>query len=109
MSKHTPAPWRDLGAGGIYHRDSNGDETLVAHVPVRSGKHRCAPFTPSEYIAPGPRETCANIALIEAAPELLEACEAMLDTWGSCDEDAIIAARDQARAAIAKATGEASE
>ena len=48
----------------------------------------------------------ANAKLMAAAPDLLSACAAMICTWGSQDEDAIIAARDQARAAIIKATEE---
>jgi hypothetical protein len=43
--------------------------------------------------------------LIAAAPDLLAACLAMLATWGGDDEDEIIAARDRARAAVARAMG----
>lgn len=44
-----------------------------------------------------------DMHLIAAAPDLLAACFGMLATWGSQDEDAIIAARDAARAAVEKA------
>lgn len=51
------------------------------------------------------RPSDADANLVAAAPELLEACKAMLATWGSDDEDAIIAAKKAAIAAVAKATG----
>lgn len=44
-----------------------------------------------------------NARLIAALPKLLEACKAMLATWGTDDEDAIIASRDLAREAITDA------
>lgn len=47
----------------------------------------------------------ADAHLIAASPDLLAACLAMLGTWGGQDEDAIIAARDMAKAAIEKAIG----
>lgn len=37
--------------------------------------------------------------------DLLKACIAMLKTWGSDDEDAIIQARDDTRKAVEKALG----
>jgi hypothetical protein len=46
----------------------------------------------------------ANARLIAAAPELLEACKAMIDYYGSASAN--VEALTAARAAIAKATGE---
>ncbi len=61
----------------------------------------------SKQDEPYASQLVANAHLIAAAPDLLAACFGMLATWGSQDEDAIIAARDAARAAVEKAMGEA--
>jgi len=44
-----------------------------------------------------------NARIFAASWDLLAACMAMLSTWGSDDEDAIISARDAARRACEKA------
>ena len=44
--------------------------------------------------------------LVDQRNDLLDAAVAMLDTWGSDDEDAIIAARNMAHDAVDKAMGE---
>lgn len=45
----------------------------------------------------------ANARLIAASFDLLNACLAMLGTWGGQDEEAIIKARDMAASAVSKA------
>lgn len=66
MSKHTPGPWsyrtepRSLADSGSYIVGSNGDEPAYI-CPLN--------------LTPGARE--ANAALIAAAPEMLEALEAI--------------------------------
>jgi hypothetical protein len=49
--------------------------------------------------------TEADAQLIAAAPDLLAALKSMLATWGSQLETEIIAARDAAMAAVARAEG----
>ena len=49
--------------------------------------------------------TEANARLIAAAPELLEALQAFTDVYGVDDVKRWMTVRDNARAAIAKATG----
>lgn len=58
---------------------------------------------------PSKEESIANARLIAAAPDLLDALTLMLDECHDTErDDAIIEAVTKARAAIAKATGEAS-
>ncbi len=99
MSKHTPKPWIFTGAGIV--GNANGMTYTVAEV---NGPNRLDLIPMRE----------ANKALVCAAPELLEALEALLESakssnaslnWatGLNDEPASF---DQARAAIRKARGE---
>ena len=91
--KHTPGPWRAIIR-------KNGGGITNAFVDMQSGGHIAIPLN-------NPETAEANARLIAAAPELLEA----LQTWiAACDTGThtdINQAREQARAAIAKATGEA--
>ena len=105
MSEHTPGPWR--------YRDWNGDPTVVAVV----GDGLWVVTTPNPNLVPA-----ANARLIAAAPDLLEACEKMLE-WDDAENSAKPYADDNgaafhrrmelcdesfvlARAAIAKTRGE---
>lgn len=95
-AKHTPGPWRDVGDGYV--------EAQSAPLKFRSGWYDSAYLT-----ADSKDEWEANARLIAAAPELLEALEGLLEYCGGSvadehlDEDELKAAR----AAIAKARGEA--
>lgn len=104
MEQHTPGPWAikpmiDEDQVGIFSGPgaSRGD--------WGGGYAGGSP----RYVAVAdkrdtPAETLANARLIAAAPELLEALEALLsyDNLGAYDRATV---RQQARAAIAKATG----
>ena len=85
---HTPGPWiNDETLGVTYSPDGR---------PIMTAGSGC--------VTPSAKEGQANARLIAAAPDLLAACAHMLATWGSDDEDEIIACRDAAREAITKAT-----
>ena len=92
-TKFTPGPWR-------YDR-TNGSPT--------TGEHMIAGAKPG-YLAEvrdcGSGDVHANAHLIAAAPDLYAALYALLKANLSCDDDNIDAA-DAARAALAKARGEA--
>lgn len=94
MSKHTPGPWRVIedrvpGALEIY-----AEEKAIAELWRRSST----------------QEEMANARLIAAAPKLLKALEKMLRCFSDYDGthgDLENSATDEARAAIAKARGQA--
>lgn len=85
QAKHTPGPWEIRE--GTYGHASTYDWQIVN----KDG----------EYVCDGDGE--ANARLITAAPELLDALQAVLD-YGSMTGASWI--EDKARAAIAKALGE---
>lgn len=90
MSKHTPGPWR------FTSRPHDGNYMRI----------HCS-SDPNE--GDNLRGYCgeANARLIAAAPDLLEACKAMLACCYDLERnDETIAAVETTRAAIAKATGE---
>ena len=104
MSKHTPAPWLIHG-GYIFRADENGKRTHSQIGNVLGGS----------WMAPGEYE--ANRRLIASAPELLDALRRLLDEHAGQHSPGCVdlppgydATRccpvAQARAAIAKATGE---
>jgi hypothetical protein len=101
-AKHTPGPWR-LDA----YRDSGRPNpgTIVADNPHGEGAEEVASIN---WIAGGfHAEQVANARLIAAAPELLEALTALMEFWDSgspVHPGAEVVS--EARAAIAKATGE---
>ena len=102
MSAHTPGPWvADSRVGGV-----------VRGGPVQSfvngsGQQQVALATGQEYMKPG--EQAANARLIAAAPDLLAACEALIDAHRAVvhGEASHVAAGllNAAEAAIAKARG----
>jgi hypothetical protein len=107
MKEHTPGPW-------VLNTEWLGDD-LPNHIPVSSkkGQHLALAQvvwsmeddTNSGVNSP----TCeANARLIAAAPELLEALKTLLEReWQDDDGDeSLTKARQQAQAAIAKATKE---
>ena len=81
MTKHTAAPWHH---GGYEIQDDKG--ALICNLSGWRGE----------------QQTLANARLIAAAPELLEALKVLVANGGIGSEDMF----DDARAAIAKATGE---
>lgn len=99
--KHTPGPWKVIERGTTTHPDRFGRTTGRKEVFINGadGLGSIAKM----YVG----HDGADARLIAAAPELLEA----LQTWiAACDTGThtdINQAREQARAAIAKATGEA--
>lgn len=86
MNKHTPGPWS-------FYDDSNDGKTNRIEI-VAIGK------TVARIYHSVPAQDLPNARLIAAAPDLLEALEFVIrgvpDTWEGVQ---------QARAAIAKATG----
>ena len=90
MSAHTPGPWRAVpNAPGISDTVIDSGRRVVADVISRKSTD----------------ELRANARLIAAAPELLDALEGLLNALPSATTHPAIKA---ARAAIVKATGEAS-
>lgn len=88
MSKHTPGPWQALGR-----------DILSMHAyPRASGPLVCVVDDNDNSKWP------ADAALIAAAPDLLAACEVLLDAVARGDHKD--KALRTARAAIAKAKGE---
>ncbi len=93
MSKHTPGPW---------FAKREGFSTVYVEARIGGGwVQEVAACGPTEA---GQEQQEANARLIAAAPELLEALQSVLN---SClDSQGLADAYKQARAAIAKATGE---
>jgi hypothetical protein len=93
MSAHTPGPWLVRPA----------EVTSGWGLCVGNGKHIVA-----QLKGPAGAEKVANARLIAAAPEMLEALQGML-VEKPIDEILVYAkaAKEKARAVIAKATGEA--
>lgn len=87
MSKHTPGPWNMAGPNTI----SNAAKTIgIAHISTYSVEQS---------------EAEANVRLIAAAPDLLEALRTIVIHAASVQMDPQWAVK-VARSAIAKATGE---
>jgi hypothetical protein len=94
MSRHTPGPWKeDAWVGTDPYDDPDGPFVEVGNVR----------WSPNKVDVPAAIEQTANARLIAAAPELLEACEGLLNALPSATTHPAIKA---ARAAIAKAKGE---
>lgn len=91
MSKHTPGPWKVAKPRKSY-RDGKMMYGIVG------------PECVIDYEDWG--FTRANARLIAAAPELLDALNAMLTHMGMDEDEWNKVTFNQARAAIAKATGE---
>ena len=104
--QHTPGPW--------FHAHRKGNDAMF-RTEVFSEQHggiATCDWTP-KHCGNGVTATYreANARLIAAAPDLLEALKAVVNDWVAPDdlpfEDGEMPALDAARAAIAKATGEA--
>jgi hypothetical protein len=93
MSKHTPGPWgRNIKPGRKYPVIFSGRNT---HVALAIGG-----TLPDSEIE-------ANIDLIAAAPCLLSALELISEIPGGTVGSALTLAKETARAALAKARGQA--
>lgn len=119
MSKHTPGPWRyETGYGHAYNRivgsdivQTNGWPEPINGVSNASYSERVCENL-GDIALPGP---AANVRLICAAPDLLEALTGLLAECNrhgcfehvSFEYPTVKPFFDAARAAIAKATGEA--
>ncbi len=100
MSKHTPGPWE---ANGYHIRQRVTGTRSIAEVAYTGPHH-----TPAhEYPKSCRLVDEANARLIAAAPDLLEALEAIMGSdvfeWNG---SAAFWLQDKVRAAIAKAKGE---
>lgn len=102
MSKHTPGPWPfRVGDGRI--RDNEGYRTIAIVVPDETkGNHR---GHIEDVLS---KQALADLRLIAAAPDLLAACEALVERHEcdrDCDAENIVCVKRLGRAAIAKARG----
>lgn len=97
IPKYTPGPWRAaLYLGGAYY---------VTDAPLHESRGReIAQVFGTVYGPAGPVTAGENARLIAAAPELLEALQAIAEGCSFPENDVQRAIRDRARAAIAKAT-----
>lgn len=100
MSKHTPGPWR-------FSDNTKWWKTNPFSVTVpKKGVHGTAVANIPARATISMEEAQANARLIAAAPDLLAALNAMLTHMGLDEDEWTKPTFDQARAAIAKATGE---
>jgi hypothetical protein len=96
MSAHTPGPWEAIGNLVRSPMDKeSGSGVMLAECADRW------------FLKVNSDEAKANARLIAAAPELLEALQNLLAVAGVRIDDPRIVQFDAARAAVAKATGEA--
>ena len=95
MSKHTPGPWN-------VSEEFDGTSIKAGMFHVTHTIQACGFHEPDVDKA----VTQANARLIAAAPELLDALNAMLTHMGMDEDEWNKVTFNQARAAIAKATGE---
>ena len=115
MSKHTQGPW---SVGKVSYKKQRVDiDSLHADQTVgyQTWRGLARAYGCEDMPAEGTAVMLANARLIAAAPELLEACMAMIE-WDDREKDHAVdfykrtelceIAFQKARAAIAKATGE---
>lgn len=91
MSKHTPGPWRVVDSWNDHMVEGQNGEEII----WQDGPHET------------PTINKANACLIAAAPDLLEALENLADYIDERAGDNECRPLENARAAIAKAKGEA--
>ena len=93
--KHTPGPWQWEDEQLFVHEEASG--ATVARVCDDDGYVSCPHAMPMS----------ANARLIAAAPELLETLESVVKVCDDLGRDGVFShVMAQARAAIAKATGQ---
>lgn len=102
---HTVGPWEVSGATHIWSPTAHAN---VATVSEPRGEHSDVGYHPLERNSPDFEEACANAQLISAAPELFAALKWLVAVAGktSLAGSNYSPALQQARRAIAKATGE---
>ena len=91
--KWTPGPWRVLNDEAIKVASSDGSLATVTHIHLRGRRDTS--------------EVEANANLIAAAPDLYAALADLLDREGDDTLDSVKAKWAAARAALAKARGQA--
>lgn len=106
MNKFTAGPWKVV-ADERYDRFAEADRIVGYDIKSADGE-----IVGSEGISGDSEINLANAHLIAAAPDLLEALEYVADIDVSGADDSVIrfilaAAQHKARAAIARARGEA--
>lgn len=105
MSKHTPAPWIVTATNAADGANIFAGKVRIGHTVYVPEKGSMEPIISTD-------EAHANARLIAAAPELLQALIVMVEQAGCYMDDGEASeeemrAMDAARAAIAKAKGEA--
>jgi len=98
MSKHTPGPWKVSIFGDIETEKTDEYGIAIRRIAYDEG-----------CLGGGNEEDQANARLIAAAPELLEACKAVVkwaEVFGPITSENIEPFIQQCGAAIAKAEGE---
>ena len=97
---HSPGPWVKISRDRLWNEIVSSTNRQIVLVQKNSAYFK----VPAE-------ETEGNATLIAAAPELLEACKALLSAFEGYEMLAALdsTVQEQARAAIAKASGECSE
>ena len=96
-AEYTPGPW-------VFYDDSNDGKTKRIEIAAQ-GK------TVARIYHSVPEEDLPNVRLIAAAPDLLEALQDFLNWsnsvyYGEDTRRELVMAKNKARAAIAKATGD---
>jgi hypothetical protein len=94
-TQHTPGPWSRLDRP----KDSFDDSRILTH--ITNGAHIVC--TLGTTCTDGSPNHSANARLLSAAPDMLEALQAVCDAYG--DRDTLLMA--QCKAALSKAKGEA--
>lgn len=104
-AKHTPGEWFCSG------RSSSGLIFIGTFSETKSNQLSRGPHVARVFGAPGgkPDEGVANARLIAAAPDLLDALEGLMRSTGALHGSSVAdtPAEKTARAALAKAKGEA--
>lgn len=104
MSKFTPGPWVAQPLGIDYDDDGAMEFCYHAEVTCAASKTICALSYDGRAFAQFEQELEANLALIAAAPEMFEACEAVLSC--KCSKVPCDLCDAKLKYAIAKAKGE---
>ncbi len=109
LVKHTPGPWA-IGRKSEYGTRNPSTITHNPSIITTTDDDICQVYgiplhTNLEKLGPQWEQGLANARLISAAPELLEACKALLDIAPFAGDSHAHAIHRQAEAAIAKAEG----
>ena len=93
MTAHTPGPWNRQKSYATFYVEARLPDGLIQEV---------AAIGPTQHT----EQQEANAKLIAAAPDLLAALNAMMTHMGMDEDEWNKPTFDQARSAIAKATGD---